>query len=91
MKPAVERLREEIEALVTQAYQQDEADEAALGSRRGDELPAELARREVDRNFKRYFATAVRHTPSGCSGTAVRPVWFLRLPGSIFFACILHI
>ena len=36
MKKAVERLREEIEALVT----------AALGSRRGDELPAELARRE---------------------------------------------
>jgi len=28
---------------VTQAYQQDEADDAALGSRRGDELPAELA------------------------------------------------
>lgn len=46
MKKAVERLREEIEALVTAAYQQDEAEEAALGSRRGDELPAELARRE---------------------------------------------
>jgi Transposase DDE domain/Transposase domain (DUF772) len=46
MQKAVERLREEIEALVTQAYQQDEAEEAALGSRRGDELPAELARRE---------------------------------------------
>ena len=46
MKKEVERLREDIEALVTQAYQQDEADEAALGSRRGDELPAELARRE---------------------------------------------
>ena len=46
MKKAVERLREEIEALVTQAYQQDEADDAVLGSRRGDELPAELARRE---------------------------------------------
>jgi transposase len=46
MKKAVERLREDIEALVTQAYQQDEADETALGSRRGDELPAELARRE---------------------------------------------
>jgi Transposase DDE domain len=46
MKKAVERLREEIEALVTQAHQQDEAEEAALGSRRGDELPAELARRE---------------------------------------------
>jgi transposase len=46
MKKEVERLREEIEALVTQAYQQDEADDAVLGSRRGDELPAELARRE---------------------------------------------
>jgi transposase len=46
MKKEVERLHEDIEALVTQAYQQDEADEAALGSRRGDELPAELARRE---------------------------------------------
>src|SRR2546429_5629446 len=46
MKKAVERVREDIEALVTQAYQQDEAEDAALGSRRGDELPAELARRE---------------------------------------------
>lgn len=47
MKKEVDRLREEIEALVTQAFQQDEADEAALGSRRGDELPAELERRET--------------------------------------------
>jgi len=46
MTKEVERLREEIETLVPQAYQQDEAEEAALGSRRGDELPAELARRE---------------------------------------------
>ncbi len=46
MQKAVERLREEIEALVRQAHQQDESDDAALGSRRGDELPAELARRE---------------------------------------------
>jgi transposase len=46
MKKAVERLREEIETLVTAAYQHDEAEDAALGSRRGDELPAELARRE---------------------------------------------
>jgi transposase len=46
MQKAVERLREDIEALVTQAYQQDEAEDAALGIRRGDELPAELARRE---------------------------------------------
>jgi transposase len=46
MTKEVERLREEIEALVTQAYQQDAEDDAALGSRRGDEWPAELARRE---------------------------------------------
>ena len=46
MKKEVERLREAIEALVTQAYQQDTEDDAALGSRRGDALPAELARRE---------------------------------------------
>ena len=45
MKKEVERLREDIEALVTQAYQQDAEDDAALGSRRGDELPAELSRR----------------------------------------------
>jgi transposase len=47
MQKEVERIREDIEALVTHAYQQDEAEEAALGSRRGDELPAELARREA--------------------------------------------
>jgi hypothetical protein len=46
MKKEVERVREDIEALVTQAYQQDAEDDAALGSRRGDELPAELSRRE---------------------------------------------
>ena len=46
MKKEVARLREEIEALVTQAFQQDAEDDAALGSRRGDALPAELARRE---------------------------------------------
>jgi transposase len=46
MKKEVERLREDIEALVTQAQQQDASDAAALGSCRGDELPAELQRRE---------------------------------------------
>src|SRR2546427_8831341 len=63
MQKEVERLREEIEALVTQAYQQDEADEAALGSRRGDELPAEVARREerltqIDAAMRRVEAQA---------------------------------
>jgi transposase len=46
MRQEADRLREDIEALVTQAHQQDAEDDAALGSRRGDELPAELARRE---------------------------------------------
>jgi transposase len=46
MRKEADRLREDIEALVTQAHQQDTEDDAALGSRRGDELPAELARRE---------------------------------------------
>jgi transposase len=46
MQKEADRLREDIEALVTQAYQQDAEDDAALGSRRGDELPTELARRE---------------------------------------------
>ena len=45
MKKEGERLRAEIETVVTQAYQQDAEAEAALGSRRGDALPAELARR----------------------------------------------
>src|SRR4030095_16574510 len=49
MKKEVERIREEIEALVTQAYHQDAEDDAALGSRRGDELPAAGARREPGR------------------------------------------
>lgn len=47
MQKEVERMREDIEALVTQAFRQDAAEDAALGSRRGDELPAELARREA--------------------------------------------
>src|SRR5215475_9455988 len=47
MRKESDRLREDIEALVTQAHQQDAEDDAALGSRRGDELPAALARREA--------------------------------------------
>ena len=46
MTKEVERLREDIETLVTQAQPQDESDDAALGSRRGDALPAERTRRE---------------------------------------------
>src|SRR5229473_2000033 len=46
MTKEVERLRAEIDALLQQAQEQDTADAAALGSRRGDELPDELKRRE---------------------------------------------
>ena len=42
---AVDRWREALAALGTQAYHQDAQDDAALGSRRGDDLPAELAHR----------------------------------------------
>jgi transposase len=46
MVKEVERLRAEIAALVQQAQDLDASEDAALGSRRGDELPDELARRE---------------------------------------------
>jgi transposase len=46
MNKEEERLKAEIEALLKQAQEADEQEDAALGSRRGDELPAELARRE---------------------------------------------
>jgi transposase len=46
LEKEVERLRAEIDALLRHAQEQDAADDAVLGSRRGDELPAELQRRE---------------------------------------------
>jgi transposase len=42
MNKEEERLQAEIKELLTQAQQADEAEDAALGARRGDELPAEL-------------------------------------------------
>jgi transposase len=42
MRKEAARLREDSDALVTQAHQQDAEDDAALGSRRGDALPAAL-------------------------------------------------
>ena len=45
MRKEADRWREDLEVLVTQAHQQDAEDDAALDSWRGDELPAELARR----------------------------------------------
>jgi transposase len=46
MTKEIERLRREIDKLLEQAEQVDAAQDAALGSRRGDELPEELKRRE---------------------------------------------
>jgi transposase len=46
MKKEEARLRQEIEAWLRQAQDTDVQEDAALGSRRGDELPAELQRRE---------------------------------------------
>ena len=46
MTKQVERLRGEIEELLKRAGQVDAEEDAALGSRRGDELPEELKRRE---------------------------------------------
>ncbi len=46
MNKEIERLEAEIEQLLKQAEQIDAEQDAALGSRRGDELPAELKRRE---------------------------------------------
>src|SRR5207247_5789823 len=40
------RLKEEIQTLLTQAEQTDATEDAVHGSRRGDEVPAELKRRE---------------------------------------------
>jgi transposase len=46
MEKEVERLRGEIADLLRQAQQQDEAEDAALGANRGDELPEDLRFRE---------------------------------------------
>jgi transposase len=46
LKKEEERLQAEIADLLRQAQQQDEAEDAALGARRGDELPEELRLRE---------------------------------------------
>jgi transposase len=46
MDQEIERLKAQIEQLLQEAEQLDAEHDAALGSRRGDELPAELKRRE---------------------------------------------
>jgi transposase len=57
MQKDIERLQAEIDQLLTQAEQIDAEQDAALGSRRGDELPKELKRRQ-DRLIKIQEAKA---------------------------------
>jgi len=59
MDQEIERLTAEIDQLLKDAEQVDAEQDAALGSRRGDELPAELKRRE-DRLAKILEAKARR-------------------------------
>jgi transposase len=57
MNKEIKRLEAEIEQLLKQAEQVDAEQDAALGSRRGDELPEELKRR-ADRLVKIHAAKA---------------------------------
>lgn len=57
MNKEIQRLEAEVEQLLKQAEQVDAEQDAALGSRRGDELPAELKRR-ADRLVKIHAAKA---------------------------------
>jgi transposase len=67
MTQEVVRLRAEIEALLKQAQDVDDQDDAVLGTRRGDELPAELRRRE-DRLAT--IAAAIRRLEAEAKATA---------------------
>src|SRR5580658_8909152 len=63
MTKEVERIRAEIDALLKQAQEVDVEDDAALGARSGDELPAELGRRQdrlaqIEAAMKRLEAQA---------------------------------
>jgi transposase len=63
MTKEVERIRAEIDALLKQAQEVDVEDDAALGARSGDELPAELRRRQdrlarIEAAMKRLEAQA---------------------------------
>jgi len=63
MTKEVDRLRAEIDELLKQAQDVDAQDDAALGARRGDELPEDLRRRQdrlatIEAAMKRLEAEA---------------------------------
>jgi Transposase DDE domain len=72
MQKEVERIREEMEAWVTQASPQEAEDEAALGSRRGDAWPAAWARQD-DRLATREAAMQRREARATAEAEAERP------------------
>jgi transposase len=73
MPQDVERLRADMEAWGTQAHQQDEADEAALGRRRGDARPAEVeaARQRLGSPRRGKAPKPVDETPDDTAQTNV--------------------
>ena len=79
MDKEIERLQAEIDQLLKEAEQLDAEQDAALGSRRGDELPDELKRRE-DRLAKIGEAKTrlkprpvPRQTRNNAAGTRLKP------------------
>ena len=72
-----QRLRAEIDALLRQAHDTDAEEDAALGSRRGDELPAELQRRQhrlaVIAAAKQRLEEQARPRPKPSGNGAQRP------------------
>jgi len=69
MAKELQRLKQEIEQLLAQADRVDGEADAALGSRRGDELPDELKRRE-DRQAKIFEAKARLEAEAGARAEA---------------------
>ncbi len=84
MNQQIERLEAEIEQLLKQAEQVDTEQDAALGSRRGDELPDELKRRE-ERLAKIRERVPGRVAPGDCSpGASADPYLHFRAYGSSY-------
>ena len=79
MTQEVGRLRAEIDQLLKQAQDVDAEDDAVLGTRRGDELPEELRRRQdrlatIEAAMKRLEAEAKpRPTPNGSVARRPKP------------------
>ena len=67
MDKEIERLKAEIDRLLQEAERLDAEQDAALGARRGDELPAELKRRE-DRLAKILEAQSASGSRGRCQG-----------------------